>query len=151
VTESPPQVFTGFAVAIDAADPVPDRRPSPSAGSVRGTAFVLDTGTLEIQGQIVRLLGVEGMNGRIARRLGRFLRRHEVICEPASAQEYRCAVGGQDLSELIVVNGAGRVTADAPAELHAAENRAREMRAGLWRRRFSWGEPPDDLRANESQ
>jgi penicillin-binding protein 1A len=146
---SPLRTTPSVEVSID--DPVPDRRPSPSAGSVRGTAFVLDTGTLEIQGQIVRLLGVEGMNGRIARRLGRFLRRHEVICEPAPAEEYRCAVGGQDLSELILLNGAGRATADAPAELHAAEERAREMRAGLWRRRFSWSEPQDDFRANESR
>jgi endonuclease YncB( thermonuclease family) len=81
------------------------------------------------------LVGVEGMNGRIARGLGRFLRRHEVICEPASAQEHRCRVGDQDLSEIILFNGGGRATADAPQELRAAEERAREMRAGLWRRR----------------
>jgi hypothetical protein len=106
----------------------------PSAKAVRGLAIVLDTGTLEIQGQIVRLFGVEGMNGRIARGLGRFLRRREVTCEPASGQEYRCRVGDQDLSELILFNGGGRAAADAPPELQAAENRARQMRAGLWRR-----------------
>jgi penicillin-binding protein 1A len=137
--------------SIEAIDPVPDQEPPSNARTIRGKAFVLDTGTLEIQGQIVRLFGVEGMSGRIARRLGRLLRRQKVICQPASAQEYRCAVDGQDLSELIVINGAGRATADAPAGLHVAEDRAREMRAGLWRRRFSWGEPPDDFRASESR
>ena len=133
---------------FDAANPVPEE-PSPGTGTIRGTAFVLDTGTLEIQGEIVRLLGVEGMNGRIARRLGRILSRHEVTCEPESGQEYRCTVGGQDLSELILLNGAGRATADAPTELRAAEDRAREVRAGLWRRRSSWREAPDNFPANE--
>jgi penicillin-binding protein 1A len=112
----------------------PDR-PAPSAGAIRGTAVVLDTATLEIQGQIVHLDGVEGITGRIARGLGRFLRRREVICEPTSAQGHRCRVGDQDLSELILFNGGGRATADAAPELRAAEGRAREMRAGFWRRR----------------
>jgi penicillin-binding protein 1A len=58
-----------------------------------------------------------------------------VICDPASTQAYRCRVDDQDLSELILFNGGGRATADAPAELRAAEERAREMRAGFWRRR----------------
>jgi 1A family penicillin-binding protein len=129
--------------SIGATDLEPDSGLPSSARTIRGTAFVLDTGTLEIQGQIVHLLGIEGMNGRIARRLGRLLRRHEVICEPASAQEHRCTVGGQDLSELILFNGAGRVTADAPVELRAAEDRARELRTGLWRRRLSWGVAPE--------
>jgi penicillin-binding protein 1A len=148
---SPLRTTSSVGATIGAAEPVPHGDPHLSATAIRGTAFVLDTGTLEIQGQVVRLLGVEGMNGRMARRLGRFLRRHEVVCEPASTQGYRCTLGGEDLSELILLNGAGRVTADAPAELRAAEDRAREMRAGLWRRRFSWGEPPDDFRANESR
>jgi hypothetical protein len=82
-----------------------------------------------------RLIGVEGMNGRFARGLARFLRRREVICELASAQAYRRRVGDQDLSELILLNGGGRATADASGELRAAEERAREMRAGFWRRR----------------
>jgi penicillin-binding protein 1A len=112
----------------------PDR-PAPSAGAIRGIAVVLDTATLEIQGQVVHLDGVEGITGRIARGLGRFLRRREVICEPTSAQGHRCRVGDQDLSELILFNGGGRATADAAPELRAAEGRAREMRAGFWRRR----------------
>ena len=109
-------------------------RPPPSARAIRGVAVVLDSATLEVQGQLIRLVGVEGMTGRIARGLTRFLRRREVICEPASAQAYRCRVDDQDLSELILFNGGGRATADAPAELRAAEERAREMRAGFWRR-----------------
>jgi penicillin-binding protein 1A len=135
-----PAATLGVDAPAGAGDSLPGREQPSSAGTIRGRVFVLDTGTLEIQGQIVRLLGVEGANGRMARRLGRYLRRREVLCEPASAQEHRCAAAGRDLSELILLNGAGRVTADAPAELRAAQDRARELHAGLWRRRFRWGE-----------
>jgi membrane peptidoglycan carboxypeptidase len=116
-------------------DPGPGRAAPPRAGAIGGIAMVHDTATLELQGQIVRLIGVEGINGRIARALAQFLRRREVICEPASAQAYRCRVGDQDLSELILRSGGGRATADASEELRAAEERAQAMRAGLWRRR----------------
>jgi penicillin-binding protein 1A len=112
----------------------PEPTAPPRTGAVGGAAVVLDTATLEVQGQIVRLLGVEGVNGRVARALERFLRRREVICEPASAQAYRCRVGDQDLSALVLFNGGGRATADAPPELRAAEERGREMRSGFWRR-----------------
>jgi 1A family penicillin-binding protein len=118
----------------DAPEPGADRAAVPRPGTIGGAAAVLDTATLEVAGQIVRLLGVEGSDGRVARLLGRFLRRRAVVCEPASAQAYRCRVGDQDLSALVLFNGGGRATADAPPELRAAEERGREMRAGFWRR-----------------
>jgi penicillin-binding protein 1A len=132
---SPARRAPGVAAPTGARDPGPGPTAPPRAGTIGGTAMVLDTATLDVQGRLVRLIGVEGMNGRFARGLGRFLRRREVICEPASAQAYRCRVGDQDLSELILLNGGGRATADASEELRAAEERAREMRAGFWRRR----------------
>jgi penicillin-binding protein 1A len=133
-TTTPVRRAPSAGAPIGAVEPGLDR-PPPSAKAIRGIAVVLDSATLEVQGQVIRLVGVEGMTGRVARGLARFLRRREVICEPASAQAYRCRVDDQDLSELILFNGGGRATADAPAELRAAEERAREMRAGFWRRR----------------
>ncbi len=102
---------------------------------VRGTADVLDTATLSIRGRKIQLEGILGDGDRRAvRPLARFLRRREVICEPGGAPErYRCNVDGQNLSELILSNGGARATADAPAELLAAEDEARSARLGIWR------------------
>jgi hypothetical protein len=106
-----------------------------SDAGVRGTADVLDTATLAIRGRIIQLEGVLGDGDRRAvRPLARFLRRREVICEPSGAQErYRCNVDGQNLSQVILSNGGARATADAPAELLAAEEEARSARLGIWR------------------
>ena len=104
---------------------------------MRGRAEVVDTGTLEIKGSTVRLLGVEGLDGRFARELGRFLRRRDITCEPTtgSPELHRCQVDGQDLSTIIPAAGGARAAPDAPPEMVQAEDEARTSRAGLWRRR----------------
>jgi penicillin-binding protein 1A len=103
---------------------------------LRGVPEVLDTGTLAIDGAVVRLQGVEGEAGRMAQQLTRFLRRREVACAPAgdNSGAYRCRVGGEDLAELIVGGGGARAKSDAPPELLAAEEQARSERLGIWRR-----------------
>ena len=94
-----------------------------------------DTGTLEIDGQIIRLSGVTGSDGDHSRQLARFLRRQDITCEQDNGgQGYRCRVSNQDLAELILLNGGGRASDDATPELRAAEERARATRAGVWRR-----------------
>ena len=108
----------------------------PAGAPVRGRAEVVDTGTLEIKGATVRLLGVEGLDGRFARELGRFLRRRDVTCEPASSPDlHRCRVDGQDLATVILAAGGARAAPDAPPELIEAEDEARATRSGVWRRR----------------
>jgi hypothetical protein len=102
---------------------------------VRGPADVLDTGTLDIRGRVVRLVGVDGEDGRFARQLARFLRNRDVVCEPAAgADRHRCKVEGHDLSTLVLINGGGRAASDAPPELLTAEEEARMSRLGVWRR-----------------
>ena len=111
------------------------RSPAGEVESLRGAAFVLDTGTLEIRGRVIRLLGVEGAGGKEARNFMRYLRNREVICEPAgTGDEHRCRVGDQDLSQVILYNGGSRATADASSELKAAEEQARVARVGIWAR-----------------
>ncbi|MEH3146890.1 MAG: PBP1A family penicillin-binding protein [Methylobacterium frigidaeris] len=120
------------AVALPA--PVPDPRPA-RGGTVRGAPAVVDTGTLDFDGVAVRLVGVDGLGGRNARELGRYLRRRDVACTPAGEGDgFRCILDGQDLSELILFNGGGRAAADATPELLAAEEQARSNRIGIWRR-----------------
>jgi penicillin-binding protein 1A len=124
------------AVAQGAAQPKPtNAAPPQAAGPVRGAAEVVDTGTLDIRGRVVRLVGVEGEDGRFAQQLARFLRRRDVVCEPAAnSDRHRCKVEGHDLSALVLLNGGGRATADAPQELLSAEEEARSARLGVWRR-----------------
>ncbi|GAC1328233.1 MAG: PBP1A family penicillin-binding protein [Beijerinckiaceae bacterium] len=110
--------------------------PPAQATTLRGTASVVDTATLELGGRTIKLLGVEGTNNtRSIRDFERFLRRGDIECQPeATPGVYRCALQGQDLSELVLFNGGGRASPDATANLLTAEEQARSARVGLWRR-----------------
>src|SRR5215472_11310710 len=110
-----------------------DAKPTASAALIRGVPVVQSTGVLEIDGRMVRLFGVEGTRGRAARDFKRYLGSREVACEPAAGSgDYRCRVGDQDLSRVVLFNGGGRATANATPELRALEQQARSTRAGIW-------------------
>ncbi|MBI0535688.1 PBP1A family penicillin-binding protein [Roseomonas sp. KE2513] len=140
------RVKTATAQAAAVARPVPPgaagRPPQATAPSappampprpaVRGQAVVLDTGTLRVAGQVVRLGGVIGFSGEPARDMALYLAGREVICEPADAGTHRCKVGDRDLSEVVLFNGGGRAARDAEASLQRAEDQAREASRGLW-------------------
>jgi penicillin-binding protein 1A len=116
-------------------------KPASGASVVRGVPGVQNTGTLELQGRVIRLFGVEGARGRAARELRRYLGRREVVCEPAgSGNAYRCRVDDQDLSRVVLFNGGGRATANATPELRALDQQARSTRVGIW----SGGSDDDD-------
>jgi membrane peptidoglycan carboxypeptidase len=105
-----------------------------SASILRGMPVVQNTGTLEVQGRVIRLFGVEGTRGRALREFRRYLGRREVECEPAgTGNEYRCRVDDQDLSRVVLFNGGGRAAAAAPPELRALDQQARSTRVGIWR------------------
>src|SRR5262249_16630032 len=59
-----------------------DGKPGANGSLVRGVPVVQNTGTLEIQGRVVRLFGVEGVRGRATREFRRYLGTREVACEP---------------------------------------------------------------------
>ena len=106
------------------------------AARVRGFASVRDTATLDVEGQDIRLAGIEGLGGRAARDLARYIRRRPVACEPdpETPQTHRCIVQGQDLARVILFNGGARASPDAPADLREAEEQAREAGVGVWGR-----------------
>ena len=106
-----------------------------AAGTVSGTAEVVDTSTLTIGGQQVHLQGIAPTGGRAARSLARYLRRRQVECTPAAGGTYRCSVDGDDLATTILSNGGGEATSDAPADLTSAQETAQEQGLGLWRGR----------------
>jgi penicillin-binding protein 1A len=110
-----------------------DAKRALNASVLRGVPVVPNTGMLEIQGRIVRLFGVEGARGRAVREFRRYLGNREVVCEPAgSGNDYRCRVDDQDLSRVVLFNGGGRASANAPADLRALEQQARSSRVGIW-------------------
>ncbi|MGX9982440.1 PBP1A family penicillin-binding protein [Methylobacterium fujisawaense] len=120
----------------------PPRAPAPAptvepaaAGEVRGVPEVIDTGTLNLRGRVVRLLGVVGERGHLARQLASYLRRREVVCSGLSdGATARCRIEGDDLAGLILAAGGARATEDAPPDLLGAEEQARAERVGLWGR-----------------
>jgi penicillin-binding protein 1A len=116
--KSPPDPVQA-AGGSDQGGPAPS---APAAEIVRGVPEVLDTGTLAIRGTLVRLEGIQGERGNMARQLTRFLRRREVACAPSSMPGVqRCQIGGYNLSAIILAAGGGRATPDASEELLAAE------------------------------
>ncbi|MGU3362155.1 PBP1A family penicillin-binding protein [Methylobacterium sp. M6A4_1b] len=124
------------------AEPAPAREVATNAAApgLRGVPEVVDTGTLAFRGRTIRLLGVEGEGGALARQLARYLRRREVTCAPpagadTAAEQLRCQIDGDDLASLILTAGGARAAEDAPADLLAAEEQARSERAGIWGRR----------------
>ena len=108
--------------------------PSGASDEVRGVPGVIDTATLSIRGRTVRLLGVEGQGGHLARQLAAYLRRREVACAGGGAEGARCTLDGADLAGLIVAAGGARAREDAPPDLLDAEDQARAERVGLWGR-----------------
>ena len=119
----------------------PIREPEPvatgstgSAATLRGVPEVIDTATLSLNGEVVRLFGVEWAPGAgKPEDLAQYLNGREVACDPAGSNDvYRCQVGGQDLSRVVLFNGGGRPTGDATPELKAAAEKAREAKIGVW-------------------
>jgi endonuclease YncB( thermonuclease family) len=141
--EDPPAPQAGAAASMVASnetastlqDPEPSTTGSTaSSASLRGVPDVIDTATLSLKGEVVRLFGVEwAPGGGKPEDLTRYLNGREVACEPAGSNDvYRCQVGNQDLSRVVLFNGGGRPTNDATPDLQAAADKAREAKIGVW-------------------
>lgn len=114
------------------APPTPAAPPASAERPLVGVPEVVDTGTLRINGRTVTLRGVRGEGGSHARRMASYIGGREASCAPASADLYRCVVAGWDLSEVVLFNGGGLASADAPAALRRQEDKAREAGRGVW-------------------
>ena len=114
---------------------VPVVRERGSSQPLAGAAEVLDTGTLRVEGQIVRLEGVDGLGDPYAANMGAYIDNRgngEVVCRPARLEAWRCEAGGVDLSEAVIFNGGGKAADDAPGLLKDAERKARRAGRGVW-------------------
>lgn len=114
---------------------LPELRERGSAQPLAGAAEVLNTGTLRVEGQIVRLEGVEGLSGDYAKNMAAYIDNRgngEVVCHPARLEAWRCEAGGVDLSEAVIFNGGGKAAENAPGLLKDAERKARRAGRGVW-------------------
>jgi hypothetical protein len=128
-------VETGNVRAAQDVDAAPARSILSGTRALRGVPEVIDTATLSLQGEVIRLFGVEwAPGGGKPEDLSRYLQGRETVCDPMGANEvYRCQVGGQDLSRVVLFNGGGKPTAEATPDLKAAADKAREARLGVWK------------------
>jgi endonuclease YncB( thermonuclease family) len=112
--------------------PAPTAEPG-DPPSVEGVAEVVDTTTLRVGAVVVHLAGIEWARGGRADDLRRYLGDRRVRCERVEdSSEYRCRVGDQDLSRVVLYNGGARAEHGAAPELRDAEAAAREARRGVW-------------------
>ncbi|GJD56566.1 PBP1A family penicillin-binding protein [Methylobacterium dankookense] len=131
--EPAPAVQAGAQPTVQPGIQPPAPVPVEASAEARGVPEVIDTGTLSFRGRVVRLAGVEGEGGALARQLARYLRRREVVCATVS-DGMRCRIEGDDLAALILAAGGARASESAPPDLLAAEEQARAERVGLWGR-----------------
>jgi 1A family penicillin-binding protein len=121
------------ALPATSSAPVPA---SPAQTSVlRGVPTVADTATLVFRDGTAHLIGVQGEKGEFARQLEQYIGGREVVCEAATtgAEQYRCRIDNIDVGEAVVLNGAGRATADASDRMRSDQQKAQAAGRGLWR------------------
>jgi penicillin-binding protein 1A len=106
----------------------------PAAQQVRGVPVVVDTATLMLNGELIHLDGVAGERGAPGNQLARYIGGREIACAPIDpvTSKFRCKIGDYDLSEAILLNGAGRATDNASERLRSAEEKARLAGRGVW-------------------
>jgi hypothetical protein len=126
---------TGALSSARVTNAEPTTTGSSNTRALRGVPDVIDTATLSLQGEVVRLFGVEwAPGGGKPEDLTSYLQGREVVCTPATTNDtYRCQVGEQDLSRVVLFNGGGKPTAEASPELKAAADKAREAQLGVWK------------------
>ena len=93
---------------------------------------MLDTGLLRIDRVMIPLYGVKGEHGRYVTDLESYIRDREVSCSRHDGETFKCTLNDADLSETVILNGAGSALPGAPANLQSAEQQARQNRAGIW-------------------
>ena len=113
----------------------PSRPPGPQlAQTVKGTPQVVDTATLVINGQQIRLAGIEGEGGDYARQLRLLIeaKGRTLDCE-LTGSAYVCRLpNGMDIARTALFNGGARIAADASDDYRQQAEAARKAHRGIW-------------------
>lgn len=119
--------------------PAPTQQPAPAPAPqlppVSGNVDqVITTDTFVVAGTQIQLRGVIGEAAPYPEMLSQWLiaNGNQMNCEPDGAR-YRCVTpGGADVGNVVIFNGAGKATADAPADYQSAQEQARVGMKGVW-------------------
>jgi endonuclease YncB( thermonuclease family) len=147
VEQSDGRATTEQAPPRDAPAPPPEQHSSGSAqprasasaapADISGqVSEVPSTDTLVIGGQRVTLVGVRGVS-EMTQPLQRWIAStgNSVTCHPVGSH-YRCnTANGSDIGQVVLQNGGGTATPDAPANYRGAEMQARMGHRGIWHQR----------------
>lgn len=128
VPSSPPAPAAGTAKSDNTASVMP--KPQAIAGKAR----VIDTATLQVDRQTIKLDGIEGVSGAAAQELQSFIdaQGRQVECTPVQAA-YRCLTKqGVNVAEAALLNGAARTTRESSERLRSLERQARNSHRGIW-------------------
>jgi endonuclease YncB( thermonuclease family) len=112
--------------------PLPPQEPQPAALS--GTVEqVIDTATLQIQGETIELAGIKGLGSPYRDQLAKFIEEQgsQIHCEPID-ERYVCFVKNVDLGLAALTNGAARPDTDATPQYRQAADEARRNRRGIF-------------------
>jgi endonuclease YncB( thermonuclease family) len=112
--------------------PLPPQEPQPTA--LNGTVEqVIDTATLQIQGETIELAGIKGLGSPYRDQLAKFIEEQgsQIRCEPID-ERYICFVKNVDLGLAALTNGAARPAADATPQYRQAADEARRNRRGIF-------------------
>ncbi len=130
--------------------------PALALADITGPARVIDGDTIEIEGQRIRLLGIDApetdqpcrLNGErwrcgqdaanaLAEKIGRQpVTCHELDRDPYGRSVATCTVGGEDIGEWLVSTGWAVTYICFSYEYSRAEQRAKSARRGVWASEF---------------
>mgnify|MGYP000527662461 CR=1 FL=1 len=117
-----------------APEPMPLPPPQIQPAAVSGTVEqVIDTATLQIQGETIELAGIKGLGSPYRDQLAKFIEEQgsQIRCEPID-ERYVCFVKNVDLGLAALTNGAARPGADATPQYQQAADEARRNRRGIF-------------------
>jgi hypothetical protein len=143
------QVRSGVGVRVVAAIPengwlkieLPDGKIAfaPSAvfapSIIVGRPIVRDTATLVVAQRDIHLFGVQGEGGDFADGLQHFISDNGgmVVCERQDETHYVCTLSNSmDVAMAALLNGAARVTTDAPESYRDQQIKAQQKKRGIW-------------------
>lgn len=125
-----------FGTAYIHADLTTDEAPQTWPERISGPVErLVDTATLIVDGEEVRLHGVEpGVEAPYSDQMRAFIRQqgNRVSCSHEGEGTYTCQSAAGDLGELVILNGAAEASSDAPGQYFENESLARSAARGIW-------------------
>jgi endonuclease YncB( thermonuclease family) len=130
-TLPPPEPLEETAVTPEP-EALPEAQP-PARNLTGKVEQVLDTATLKVDGETIRLAGINGFGPPYRDQLAKFIQEQgaQISCTPNGARHI-CFVKNVDLALAALTNGAARPTADATPQYRHAADEAKANKRGVY-------------------